>query len=67
MGNQGSYYTDGKNKYYMHPLDVQVGSPVGAGDSQVAAFAFGIKNNLQLIEILKLTSAVSSAMVTTKG
>ena len=67
LGSKGSFYSSKQEKIYIQPLKVEVKSPVGAGDSQVAAFAYGIENNLPIQEILKLTCATSTAMVQTAG
>lgn len=67
LGSKGSFYSSKQEKIYIQPLKVEVKSPVGAGDSQVAAFAYGIENNLPIQDILKLTCATSTAMVQTTG
>ncbi len=67
LGEKGSYYFSENNRIKIHPLTVDVISPVGAGDSQVAAFTFGHAQKYTIDEILRLAAGVSTAMVTTSG
>lgn len=67
MGAYGSLFFSKENKYKIDPIPVKVESPVGAGDSQVGAFAYGLEQGLTTVEILTLASAVSTAMVATPG
>ncbi len=72
LGAEGSYFfTDRAENlkgaeravYKIEPLKVRARNPVGAGDSQVAAFVFGLVRRLPILEILSWTAAVSAAMV----
>ncbi len=67
LGAHGSYYFTNEQRVKIHPLKVNVVSPVGAGDSQVAAFAYAVERHRSVNEMLRLIAAVSSAMVTTSG
>lgn len=67
LDSKGSIFFSKDVTYRIHPISVRVKSPVGAGDSQVGAFAYGLTEGLTTLEILTLASAVSTAMVTTSG
>ncbi|MDR1951937.1 MAG: 1-phosphofructokinase [Elusimicrobiota bacterium] len=67
MGGDGALILDGKQTLYAKPLKVPVKSTVGAGDSFVGAFSFGIENNMTIEESFSLSIAASAGAVTTEG
>lgn len=67
LGANGAFYANTKQKYILEPIDIAVKSPVGAGDSMVAAFAFGLETKRNIEEILKNAVAAATAMVNTEG
>ncbi|OPJ56817.1 1-phosphofructokinase [Alkalithermobacter paradoxus] len=67
MGELGSLYITKKDVLYANPLKLEVKSTVGAGDSMVAAIAYGIEDDLFDLEILKLASACGACAVMTEG
>ena len=67
LGEHGSYFFNINESFYIKPISTTINSPVGAGDSQVAAFVYGLANDLPLLETLRLTSAVSTSMISMAG
>jgi 1-phosphofructokinase len=67
LGGDGALFVNEQNQFYIKALDVQVKSTVGAGDSMMAAFAYGVHNNLDFEETAKLSMAVSGVKVTCEG
>ena len=53
--------------YYAPGLKVQVKSTVGAGDSMVAALAYGVQKGLTASERLALAVSISAACVMCSG
>lgn len=66
-GSEGSILFTPNEVYLAEGLQVQVRSTVGAGDSMVAAMAYGIEENLPEKEILALAQASGAAAVMTEG
>ncbi|MBR3751146.1 MAG: 1-phosphofructokinase family hexose kinase [Clostridia bacterium] len=64
MGGDGAVITDGTRAYYASPLSVRVSSTVGAGDSMVAGFCFGMQNGMEFKECFAFSVAAASACVT---
>lgn len=67
LGKEGGIFIDKNNIIKCNALDVKSHSTVGAGDSMVAALAFGIDNNLDFENCIKLAMAASAGAVTTIG
>lgn len=67
LGGEGAMFFSKENRLYAKALDVPVNSTVGAGDSMMAAFAYGVQNNLTFEETAKLSMAVSAAKVICEG
>ena len=53
--------------YASKALNVNYCNALSAGDAMVAAFAYGISKNMDIIDIFKLSIACSAATVETKG
>lgn len=64
LGKEGSLLICEHEIYKIAPLNVKVYSTVGAGDSMVAAFAYGLQNKMPIMETMKLASALSSLVIT---
>lgn len=67
LGKEGAIFIDKNNIIKCNALNVKSHSTVGAGDSMVAALAFGIDNNLDFESCIKLAMATSAGAVTTIG
>jgi 1-phosphofructokinase len=67
MGAEGGMFLKDDSCYYAKGLDVVCRSPVGAGDSMVAAFAYGMSVSLSWKETSRLAIAASAGAVTTQG
>lgn len=67
MGGDGALFCDKEKAYRAPGLSVDAHSPVGAGDSMVAALAYGAAERLPLEDTATLAMAVSAAAVTTTG
>ncbi|WP_026477763.1 1-phosphofructokinase [Alkaliphilus transvaalensis] len=66
MGEEGAMLISNTEVLKAETIKVEVSSTVGAGDSMVAAFAYGIKKGLQLEETFKLAIA-SATLSVSKG
>lgn len=67
LGSKGALLIDKNNAYYAKGLVVPVKSTVGAGDSMVAAFVYGMINGFDKKEILRFAVACGAASVSTEG
>jgi len=67
LGENGALFICKDNVYKCPALDVDFISPLGAGDSMVAAYAYAIENKLSYEQTIKLCMAISAATVQTKG
>ncbi|URZ02495.1 1-phosphofructokinase [Clostridium felsineum] len=67
LGSKGALFVTKDKAYYAKGLVVPVKSTVGAGDSMVAAFVYGIINSLNEMEILRFSIACGAASVSTEG
>lgn len=67
MGAEGAFLVNARGAYRAQGLKVPVKSTVGAGDSMVAAMAFGIQEGLSDPERLALAVAISAACVMCSG
>lgn len=66
-GDRGAVYLSGEGSYRADGLKVPVLSTVGAGDSMVAAMAYGYEKNMPAPDRLRLAIAMGSASVTCSG
>ncbi len=67
MGAKGAAFITKDEAYFTPPVDVEVSSTVGAGDSMVAAVACAKTLGYSLVETAKLAVACSAGAVTTQG
>lgn len=67
MGAEGALFLRKGETLYAPGLKVQGHSPVGAGDSMVAAFAYGTEKGMDFPGIARLALATSAATVMTPG
>ena len=67
LGVEGAMFLKGDHCIYGKGLKVTCRSPVGAGDSIVAAIAYGTKRNLSWEDMARLAIAASAGAVTTEG
>ncbi|MDR1894364.1 MAG: 1-phosphofructokinase [Spirochaetales bacterium] len=67
MGDEGALFVTKAAAYRAPPLSVPVHSTVGAGDSMVAALAYGLDVGLSPEQGMTLAVAASAAAVTTPG
>ena len=67
MGSNGAVYATANEVWYAGPVQVKVGSTVGAGDSVVAAFAFADARGLSTEDTLRLAMATGAANVMESG
>ena len=67
MGKEGAMFFNGTSCTYAHGLNVKAHSAVGAGDSMMGAFAYGISKEYSWNETSRLALAASAGAVTTIG
>ena len=67
MGAEGALYLSREGCYFAHALPVEVKSTVGAGDSMVAAMAFGDEQKLGREEKIRLAVAMGAGSVMQSG
>lgn len=67
MGGEGALYVTKDKVIYAEGLKVPVGSTVGAGDSVVAALAYGEEQGMSMEDIVKLSTATGAANVMCSG
>ncbi|MDR1929054.1 MAG: 1-phosphofructokinase [Treponema sp.] len=67
MGEDGAVFVSKTASYRAPPLRVPVRSTVGAGDSMVAALAYGMDRGLSQERCMTLAVAASAGAVTTEG
>ena len=67
MGGAGALYVDAEHVVKGNPVKVPVGSPVGAGDSVVAALAYATERGMSLEDTMKLAMATGAANVMQTG
>lgn len=67
LGGDGALYLDGEKVIRAYGLKVPVGSTVGAGDSVVAALAYGMAQDMKLEDIVVLSTATGAATVMSSG
>ncbi len=67
MGSKGAAFFTADEAYFTPPVDVEVSSTVGAGDSMVAAVACAKHLGYSLVDTAILAVACSAGAVTTQG
>lgn len=67
MGGEGSLFIDQEQMIQVSVPKVQVLSTVGAGDSLVAGYVFGMDEKLPLADCVKIAAAASVIAVTKEG
>ncbi len=67
LGEKGALYINQNHSYYAKPLDIEVKSTVGAGDSMVAALAVCLDKGYNLEKSIKLSMASGIASVMFSG
>lgn len=61
LGAKGSIFVDENKAYRAKPIEGKLVNSVGAGDSMVGGFVYGIVNNLDKVEAYKLAVACGTA------
>ena len=67
MGKEGAIYTNGYKSYFAKPIEVEVKSTVGAGDSLVAGVVRALDCGLDFKEAMRYGVAAGAANVMTEG
>ncbi len=67
QGSEGALFIRGNDAYKAQGLKVKSHSTVGAGDSMVAALAYGYEKDMPIEDIIRLSMAVAAGAVTTLG
>ncbi|SES86097.1 1-phosphofructokinase [Anaerobranca gottschalkii] len=67
MGEKGAIAVTKNQSYYAQPLDLDVKSTVGAGDSMVGMLSIALHRGYSLEKALKLASAAAAASITKPG
>ena len=67
MGGDGSLLTDGREAFLARPFPITPASTVGAGDSMVAALAYGLLRGLGNEEMARLASAAGTVTASKPG
>ena len=61
LGSKGSIFVDKNKAYRARPIDGKLVNSVGAGDSMVGGFVYGMVNNFEKIDAYKLAAACGTA------
>lgn len=67
MGAKGALLVSAEGAFFAKPPPIETVSPVGAGDSLVAGFIFGLDTGLSICESLRLGVAAGAACALTPG
>ena len=67
MGEQGALFVTGQELLYAPGLTIKAASTVGAGDSMVAAAAYGFSQGMSLKDTAALAMAASAGAAATEG
>lgn len=67
LGEEGALFFTEDREVYCPAVSVDVKSTVGAGDAVVAAFCYGMEQNLDWEQCVKLAVATSAGAVSTEG
>jgi len=63
LGKNGSLYVSKNKKYQVLPLTVTSKNTVGAGDSFLAGYVYALEQKKDVVERMKLASAVATSSV----
>ncbi len=61
LGKDGSIIVSDEGIYKASPPKIEAVNTVGCGDTMIAGFAIGLKDNLTLLDTIKLATAISAA------
>lgn len=67
LGGDGAIFTDGVETIHVPAKNIDVISPVGAGDAMTAAIAYGIDSNMHFRDIIRYAMAVSGGACMSPG
>lgn len=67
LGSKGAVYATGEGEFVAKAPKIKVTSTIGAGDSLIAGFIFGVKKGLKPIDTLRYAVAYGSAACLEKG
>ncbi len=67
LGADGAVFCDGVETIHVPAKNVEVKSPVGAGDAMTAAIAYGIDSNMHFRDIIRYAMAVSAGACMMEG
>ena len=67
LGKEGALFVKGQEAYRCPAVQTEVISPLGAGDSMVAAIAYAFEHHLDDTETITLTMAAAAASVGSPG
>jgi ribokinase len=67
LGDEGCYVTDGRERHFIDPFEVEVVDTTGAGDAFCAGFLYGLVKDKNLFECGKLGNFVASRSVMKMG
>lgn len=67
LGAEGAVFMTKQERYYVKPPVVQCRSTVGAGDSMVAAIAYGLAENMSIKAMAGLATAAGTVTATKEG
>lgn len=63
LGENGSFFITKNEIYKVDKIDTTIVSTVGAGDAMVAGIAYGLHNNLSLVDTIKISTACATASI----
>lgn len=67
LGSKGAYYQDNANRIFSPAYKVKAIDTVGAGDTFMGYFCYGLANSLPIEETLKIASQAASITCTKQG
>lgn len=67
LGKQGSYFRNGKTAFSCGIYDVSVVEPTGAGDSFVSGFLSGVLKGFDMVDCVRLGTAVATFAIQAVG
>ena len=67
LGSDGAVFCDGVETLHVPAKNIEVLSPVGAGDAMTAAIAYGLDSNMHFRDIVRYAIAVSGASCMSPG
>jgi 1-phosphofructokinase family hexose kinase len=67
MGKDGAIFSDGEQLWQVQPPEIEEQNPIGAGDSAVAGLVWGLTQQLDWPQILRLSMACGAATASLPG